>query len=255
MCRWLAYSGPSVYLEDFLFKPENSLIDQSLHARKGATMTNGDGFGIGWYGQQDMPGLYRDTLPAWNDCNLRSLSHQIQSELFLAHVRASTGAATSRYNCHPFQYENWLFMHNGQIGEFDRIHRRLDILIPEELYPFKLGNTDSEIIFLLLIKNGLLQDVKTAVLKTIAEVENAMADMGITEAFRFSACISDGKTVYAPRYSNDESPPTVFWCENDGRLLTASEPLVISEANWCKVPPNEMLVFEDGIHRVEPLFS
>ena len=56
MCRWLAYS---VLLEELLYKPAHSLIDQSLHAELGATTTNGDGFGIGWYGNGDEPAVYR----------------------------------------------------------------------------------------------------------------------------------------------------------------------------------------------------
>jgi glutamine amidotransferase len=47
MCRWLAYYGSPVRLEDLLVRPEHSLIDQSLHSRMGATTTNGDGFGVG----------------------------------------------------------------------------------------------------------------------------------------------------------------------------------------------------------------
>jgi len=248
MCRWLAYTGALVYLEDFLFEPENSLIEQSLHARKGATTTNGDGFGIGWYDEQDTPGLYRDILPAWNDPNLKSLAQHIRSKMFLAHVRASTGASTTRYNSHPFQYGKWLFMHNGQIPDFDKIHRKLDIQIPDELYPCKLGNTDSEIIFLMLVNNGLENDVYAAVLKTIQDVENAMKEAGIIEPFKFSACISDGKDLYAPRYSTDSKPPTVFYCEKESRTVIASEPLVMDEENWSIVPSGTMLVIKEGVH-------
>ena len=50
MCRWLAYSGSPLLIEEFLLKPKHSLIDQSLHSTLGAETTNGDGFGIGWYG-------------------------------------------------------------------------------------------------------------------------------------------------------------------------------------------------------------
>ena len=56
MCRWLAYSGSPLALDTFLLEPEHSLIDQSLHARMGVTTTNGDGFGVGWYG--DGPGAH-----------------------------------------------------------------------------------------------------------------------------------------------------------------------------------------------------
>jgi glutamine amidotransferase len=49
MCRWLAYTGSPIRLEQALYSPANSLIDQSLHSRLGAEVTNGDGFGVGWY--------------------------------------------------------------------------------------------------------------------------------------------------------------------------------------------------------------
>ncbi len=49
MCRWLAYSGNPVCLEDMLFNAKHSLIDQSMSSRSAETPTNGDGFGIGWY--------------------------------------------------------------------------------------------------------------------------------------------------------------------------------------------------------------
>ena len=55
MCRWLAYSGTPIKLEELLLKREHSLIDQSLHSRMGATTTNGDGFGVGWYGEGETP--------------------------------------------------------------------------------------------------------------------------------------------------------------------------------------------------------
>ena len=67
MCRWLAYSGSPLLLEELLYKPEHSLIDQSLHARLGPHTTNGDGFGIGWYDDSETPVLYRGIDPAWND--------------------------------------------------------------------------------------------------------------------------------------------------------------------------------------------
>jgi predicted glutamine amidotransferase len=74
MCRWLAYSGSPIPLEELLVKRDRSLIDQSLHARQGATTTNGDGFGVGWYDEGETPRVCRSTHPAWNDRNLRELA-------------------------------------------------------------------------------------------------------------------------------------------------------------------------------------
>jgi predicted glutamine amidotransferase len=117
MCRWLAYSGTAIHLDELLVKRERSLIDQSLHAREGATTTNGDGFGVGWYDETGTPRLYRSTHPAWNDRNLRELAAGVSSPLFFAHIRASTGTAIQETNTHPFRYGRRLWMHNGLIRE------------------------------------------------------------------------------------------------------------------------------------------
>ena len=86
MCRWIAYKGAPIFMEDVVTKPCHSLIQQALHATEAKTGTNGDGFGIGWYGERDEPGIYRELRPAWSDENLNSLCGQVQSRMFFAHV-------------------------------------------------------------------------------------------------------------------------------------------------------------------------
>ncbi len=49
MCRWMAWSGQPLIVEELLFKPKHGLVEQSLHSRMGVETTNGDGFGVGWY--------------------------------------------------------------------------------------------------------------------------------------------------------------------------------------------------------------
>lgn len=119
MCRWLAYSGTPILLENLLYRPVHSLIDQSLHARMGVETTNGDGFGIGWYvPDKDSPAVVRDIGPAWSDRNLREIAGHVVSPLFFAHIRASTGTAVQQTNCHPFRHGRWMWMHNGAIEGF-----------------------------------------------------------------------------------------------------------------------------------------
>jgi glutamine amidotransferase len=141
MCRWLAYSGSPVRLEELLFKPKHSLIDQSLHSQLGAETTNGDGFGIGWYGIGETPGVFRSVEPAWNDGNLRELSAHVDSPLVFAHIRASSGTPVQQSNCHPFRHGRWLWMHNGLIGDFDRLKRDLVLIVDPELYPAIRGSS------------------------------------------------------------------------------------------------------------------
>jgi predicted glutamine amidotransferase len=114
MCRWVAHAGPEIYLEDLIFHQEHSIVSQSLAATQSAWATNGDGFGVAWYNQRTVPGLFKDVLPAWNDANLRSIAAHNKTNLFFAHVRATTGTAVNRSNCHPFTWQNWTFMHNGK---------------------------------------------------------------------------------------------------------------------------------------------
>src|SRR3954451_9373637 len=110
MCRWMAYRGQPLLVEELLYKTQHSLIEQSRHSRLGVETFNGDGFGLGYYsGAQEEPGLYRSLMPAWSDHNLKSLAAHVRSPLFLAHVRATTGTPVQQTNCHPFRHENWLF--------------------------------------------------------------------------------------------------------------------------------------------------
>ena len=101
MCRWLAYYGKPIRMDKVLYQGQYSLIDQSLKSRIGAEPTNGDGFGIGWYSSEGEPGVFHSTEPAWNDRNLKEISGHVESHLFLAHVRATTGTPVQQTNCHP----------------------------------------------------------------------------------------------------------------------------------------------------------
>ena len=154
MCRWIAYTGSPVLIEDLLYTPTNSLIVQSLHARLGVEPTNGDGFGVGWY-DSDGPGLFRSTEPAWNDRNLRELAGHVRSAVVVAHVRASTGTAVQQTNSHPFRHGNWLWMHNGAIASFPAVKRELLLAVDPELFPDIEGTTDSELFFYLALTYGL----------------------------------------------------------------------------------------------------
>ena len=243
MCRWLAYCGDAIYLDKVLFEPSNSLISQSLRARRSHVTTNGDGFGIGWYGERATPGVYRDILPAWNDPNLKSLSHQIRSSLFLAHVRASTGTATSRSNCHPFAHAKWLFMHNGQIGGYERIRRRIEAMIDDQYYSHRLGTTDSEAIFYLMFSQGLDRDPTGAIGRTIGLIEAEMKIAGIAEPFKFTAALSDGQSIFAIRHATIDQPPSMFHVKHGQYQMVVSEPLEEDgDLEWREAPSGGVLI-------------
>ncbi|MDN3680231.1 class II glutamine amidotransferase [Vibrio tapetis subsp. quintayensis] len=243
MCRWLAYQGSPIYLDELVYQPEHSLIQQSLDARKAVTRVNADGFGLGWYTEQTSPGQFHEVLPAWGDENLRSLAHHIRSHRFMAHVRSSTGAQVSRANCHPFVLDNWMFLHNGQIGEFELVKFDLERSLPEALYLKRLGTTDSELIFLLMLKNDLKQDPVNAIRTTLAEIEHACRSKGVSDPFKASICLSDGNQLWVVRYSTDKQPPTVFVRRNGENVTLASEPLDKTQG-WKSLEKQAISLFQ-----------
>ena len=242
MCRFLAYRGDPVFLADLVYAPAHSLVRQSLHAAEAEIGAHGDGFGVGWYGERAEPGLYRDPRPAWSDENLKSLCEQVRSRAFFAHVRASTGAPTARANCHPFVHGRWLFMHNGQIGGYARLKRRIEALIPDALYDARQGSTDSEAIFLIALALGLGRNPVGAVAHALEAVRAQMAAAAVAEPLRFTAALTDGRSLYAFRYACDGRPPSLYYRETGGGLIVASEPIDGLKTGWRQAPKGCALV-------------
>lgn len=270
MCRWLAYSGSSVLLDELLFKRDHSLIDQSLDSRLGATTTNGDGFGIGWYDDRDTPGLFRSIRPAWNDQNLAELSRHLSSHLVLAHVRASTGTAIQQTNCHPFRYGQWLWMHNGAIDGFDQVKRDLAFAVDPSLYPLIEGSTDSELFFYLALSLGLEDDPPSAVARAVGFIEATGRSRGVEHPLQMTVATSDGKSLWTFRYSSERNSRSLFYSTGVETLrerypehpllravspesrLVVSEPLGDLEGAWNEVPESTCGVIQEGEDELRP---
>ncbi|MDX8050769.1 class II glutamine amidotransferase [Lentzea sp. BCCO 10_0798] len=270
MCRWLAYSGSPVLLEELLYVPANSLVTQSRHSRLGVETTNGDGFGVGWYANAPTPGLFLSTEPAWNDRNLRELAAQTSSGVVFAHVRASTGTAIQQTNCHPFRHGRRLWMHNGLIAAFPLVHRELALAIDPSLYPEIEGSTDSEILFHLALTFGLEQDPPLAVARTVGFVEAIGAKHGVAHPIQMTVATTDGETTWAFRYSSEgrsrslfhstdittlrhqyPDNPTLHSLSPDTRLVV-SEPLGDLHGAWREVPESTCLVARGGVEELRP---
>jgi glutamine amidotransferase len=264
MCRWLAYSGTPVLLEDLIYKPAHSLIDQSLHSRLGVETTNGDGFGVGWYGEHAEPALYRSMEPAWNDCNLRELAHSIRSGLVFAHIRASTGTPVQQTNCHPFRHGKWMWMHNGSIARFHDVKRELMLAIDPSLYADIEGSTDSEAFFFLALTLGLDADPPGAVARAVGLIERVGRSHGIEHPMQMTVATSDGETLWAFRYSSVGKSRSLFYSTkvatlkaqypdnpmlhklSDETRLVVSEPLGDLAGAWNAVPESSYGVVRHG---------
>jgi predicted glutamine amidotransferase len=264
MCRWLAYSGTPVLIEELLYKPKHSLIDQSLHSQLGAQTTNGDGFGIGWYDEREIPAVYKSTEPAWNDRNLREVAGHIRSGLVFAHVRASTGTPAQQTNCHPFRHGNWLWMHNGSIARFHDVKRELMLAVDSSLYADIEGSTDSEAFFFLALTFGLKNDPPTAVERAVGFIERVSRNRGIKHPIQMTVATSNGQKVWAFRYSSEGRSRSLFYSTNvttlraqypdnpilhtlsDETRLIVSEPIGDLAGAWNEVPESNYGVIQEG---------
>jgi glutamine amidotransferase len=264
MCRWVGYFGSPLRLEELVYNTTHSLIEQSRSARQTSHLTNADGFGLGWYGTSETPGVYHSVSPAWSDRNLQELAAQIESPLFLAHVRASTGTPVQQTNCHPFRWGQWLFVHNGFVRDYARLRRDLLLAIDPRFFGAIEGTTDSELMFYLALTFGLDDDPLPALERMAGFVEKTAQRFGIEDAVQMTLGVSDGKRLYAVRYAS-ASEPNSLYVSNDARdvqLLhpeneriqslsqedraVVSEPLEELPGLWREVPASAAIVLQPG---------
>ena len=185
---------------------------------------NGDGFGVGYYTSPLLgpePCIFTSTIPAWNCINLERLASKTTSSLIFAHVRATTEGNLSDSNCHPFRYRSLMFMHNGGIGGWKHVKRRLASSLGDAWFINVQGSTDSEWAFALFLDSmdrmGHSPDkepneggfghtvLRKAILRTIERINTLIAEIPEdlrTEDSRslLNFAVTDGHSVVCTRY-------------------------------------------------------
>lgn len=268
MCRWLGYLGGPIFPRELLYEPERSLIEQSRRHAPNMPVPNGDGTGIGWYGNRNVPAVFRSADPAWGDENLRELAAEVRTGLFLAHVRAGTGTPVQETNCHPFRHGNWMFVHNGYIADFPRLKRDLLFAVDPELFVNIAGSTDSELMFHLALTFGLRDDPLGGLQRMAGFVEAAGAAAGVENPLQMTVGVSDGYRIYAARYASGGEVNTLYVSEDvasirllypererfahfsDDARVVLSEPLVDLPGVWREISPGTALIVGDGLQEL-----
>ena len=270
MCRWMAWHGQPVLIHELLFDSPHAIVDQSLHSRMGAETTNGDGFGLGWYGVGDGPAVYHSIRPAWSDVNLRELAAHIESPLFLTHIRAAIGSPVQQTNCHPFRHGRWLFVHNGYVGDFHDLRRDLMLALDPDHFAAVQGSTDTEVVFRLALTHGLEDDPLAAMARTIGHIEESARRLGRTPMVQGTFGISDGESLWAVRYATEGTARTLYasadveavrklYPDNervamlrDHDRLIVSEPFSDLPGVWEEIPQSSSVrVAADGVFERE----
>ena len=275
MCRFTLYLGPDIRLSSLLLEPSHSLIRQSTHSREREEPLNGDGFGVGWYARElsDEPAVFRSITPAWNNRNLHNLARVVTSDCILAHVRAATqSSGVNEANCHPFRYQQYLFMHNGDVGNFRDVRRRILASVSDEAFSNVYGSTDSECFFALCIDELLKQPaalapidkLSAALAAAIARVVGLVNEFGDGEPSYMNCALADGENAVVSRYTNDsaERPESLYYFHGalypaiaqaaqqdevlDRHPVIVSSERLTSSAEWSPIPDNTMVLVRGG---------
>lgn len=273
MCRWVAYSGNPIRPRVLLYDAAYGLVAQSRADRLAGGHPNADGLGLGWYEDDDDatgPGLYRNTLPAWGDTNLREIAGHIKSPLFFGHIRAATGTPIEQTNCHPFRYGNWLFQHNGFIDQHLQNRRELMLAVDPSLFSSIDGTTDSQLLFFLALTFGLQDDPVGALERMAGFVEHAGRGRGIANPLQMTISVSDGTSLYAARYASGPVVNSLYVSEDarairamypdeerfaifsDESRVVVSEPLGDLPGVWREIPPGSAVIIQPGEDRYVP---
>jgi predicted glutamine amidotransferase len=123
----------------WLLEAPVNLVEQSKR--------NPDGTGLGVFGADGRPVLYKEPIAAWRDYKFATEAHDITGTTFIAHVRYASTGSLDEVNTHPFLQDGRIFAHNGVVEDLDVLDARLRELGVARLV---LGQTDSERLFALI---------------------------------------------------------------------------------------------------------
>ena len=212
MCRWLAYSGSPILLKEALYTPAHSLIDQSLHSRLGAETTNGDGFGVGWYGDAPTPGVFHSIEPAWNDHNLRELANHVTLAALLHPYPRGDRQRRAADELPPVPSRP-LAVHAQRVhqrvrGDQARPRvRRRSVAVPGDRGADRHGG--AVLPRLDLRPRRTIRRPRSS--SAVGLVEAVGSRLGIPNPFQGTIATTDGESTWAVRYSSDGKARSLYY--------------------------------------------
>lgn len=249
MCRLAAYLGAPVSLRQFLFDPPHSLFVQSWAPQElRYARLNADGYGFGWYGEEQQPLMYVNPAPIWADPNLPHLARALNSDLWIASIRSATaGHPVNHANTQPFCDNELLFDHNGFIEDF---HEHVRPVLSEALAPAFLGairgNTESEYLFALL-RQLLAEDGELPIEQALQELAARVDAWTGDRVALLNIVVTEGERIYALRHACGDPCPSLYYTTDDEMFpdaqLLASERLTDS-GFWQSIPDHQILILD-----------
>jgi glutamine amidotransferase len=281
MCRFVAHLGERVLLDDILFEPDSSIIDQAVYPQMLSAL-NLAGFGLlAWDGESpgaELPYSYRTAAVPFYDRNLRALSRKVRVTALIAHVRGvifSDREVVNEQNVHPFRYEGVpvALAMNGDLDRFPEMRADVAELVAPEVSRRVEGTTDSEWLYALILSQlrdptapADPEELAAAVERSLRIVREVRDRRGLQRQSAVNLVLSDGRCMVATRFAYDYGwyhegwtfaggerryDYTTLWYAAgaggpDESLVVASEPLTRDREGWLESPEYSLLIAESG---------
>ena len=137
----------------------------------------------------------------------------------------------------------------------------------ESLFSYIEGSADSEMMLYLALTFGLEDDPPGAVEKMVGFIEGVGRRHGVEHPIQMTIGTSEGKSVWAFRYSSERDSRTLFYSTDVRKLhpeltlleavsdetrIVVSEPLGNLSGAWNEVPESTYGVVQDGDDEMRP---
>jgi predicted glutamine amidotransferase len=225
------------------------------------------GWGVGFYQFGEVL-LRRRHVETSQDLDPGKMTSDVKAEVLLGHVRMPTVGDLRTENTHPFRYHEWLFAQIGTPATFAEIRPELLARLPAFLRSNVRGDTDSEVLFHLvlsqLLDKGQLDSIHATAQDTATSLREALravneickvatlpaycGDILLTNGERILAVHQSGQMAY--RLVNSAEEVHEYLADGSERVPHASRLqccVVASEVEslpdrWVRVPNDSLVI-------------
>jgi predicted glutamine amidotransferase len=165
-----------------------------------------DGYGVGFYQAGEVlhrkrPQVIREPV------SFSAVIEDIKSQIVIAHVREATVGDGRADNTQPFRMRQWLFGHVGSLAGQDQLRARIESELPDFLRRNMRGQTDSELLFHVVLsflhESGQLEAVDvahgavvSALRKTAETIDRHASALGSVPS-SLTLALTNGRQLYA----------------------------------------------------------
>lgn len=276
MCRLYGFrANEETKVECTLVHAQNSLLLQSESDYLGRK--HADGWGIAFY-HNATPERERRAGAAFQDLHFSVTAERVYTRAVVAHVRLATVGKPDARNSHPFMFGKWVFAHNGTVTAFDNLGAQLLSEISPELLSTRLGQTDSEVLFLWMLsrlqQEGIdldgdptADEIGRINATSISQLAHRCLHADADAEPKLNTILTNGRILVATRWNNDlyvVYREGVHDCEICGiphidhdnnkeyrAVVLASEP--ISSEPWRMVPNQSLVTISEDLKLINEM--